>query len=177
MPNKKKIVIGICGSIAAVECIKLIRRIKKEGIDVYAAMTESAQRIVHPDAVEWASDHPAITNLTGRAEHVALLGTGGFCDLLLVCPATANTISKIANGIDDTTVTTMATTAIGSNIPVVIVPAMHISLYNNPFVKENIEKLKSAGVHFIAPVICENKAKAASNEDIAGFVIKILSEI
>jgi len=86
--------------------------------------------------------------------------------LILIVPATANTIGKIAHGIDDTPVTTFATTAIGSNIPVIIVPAMHESMYNHPGVTDNIRKLKSWGIRFIDPHLEEGVAKIASNDVI-----------
>ncbi len=86
--------------------------------------------------------------------------------MILVCPATGNTISKIACGIDDTPVTTVCTTAIGSQTPVVIVPAMHESMYHSPILMENINKLKALGFPFIGPRIEENKAKIATQDEI-----------
>jgi len=81
---------------------------------------------------------------------------------------------KIACGIDDTTVTTFAATAIGSGKKVIIAPAMHYSMYRNPFVEENIKKLERNGVTIIEPRFEENKAKVASNEEI---VKKVLREL
>jgi phosphopantothenoylcysteine decarboxylase/phosphopantothenate--cysteine ligase len=95
-------------------------------------------------------------------------------DMLLIAPSTANTISKIAFGIDDTTVTTFATTAIGSKIPVVIVPAMHGSMYNHPIILENIQKLRSIGVKVIEPRLEEKKAKMPEIDEIVENVIRIL---
>jgi phosphopantothenoylcysteine decarboxylase/phosphopantothenate--cysteine ligase len=96
-------------------------------------------------------------------------------DLILVCPSTANTISKIAYGIADTPVTTVVSTAFGSKIPIIIVPAMHESLYDHPILIENIKKLESLGVEFINPRMEEGKAKIASLEDIVETVIRKLS--
>lgn len=142
----KKIVLGVTGSIAAVETVKLARELIRYGADVYPVMTPAATRIIHPDALHFATGHKPVTELTGAVEHVELCGEEREADLLLIAPATANTISKIAAGIDDTPVTTFATTAIGSGIPVLIVPAMHGSMYNHPKVKENIEALKTMGL-------------------------------
>jgi phosphopantothenoylcysteine decarboxylase/phosphopantothenate--cysteine ligase len=162
----KKIVLGVTGSIAAVECVKLARDLARHGADVIPVMTDGAQRIIHPDALEFATGRRPIVQLTGAVEHVAFCGlVPGRADLYLVCPATANTISKIAYGIDDTPVTTFATTAIGSKIPVVIVPAMHGSMYEHKTFLENIEKLKKQGVLFIQPKLEENKAKCGDRRN------------
>ena len=131
MPKKlegKKIVLGVTGSIAAVETVKLARELLRHGAEVYPVMSEAAAGIISPEALEFATGHRPVTKITGRVEHVALAGIEKPMDILLIAPATANTISKIACGIDDTPVTTFATTAIGSEKKVLIVPAMHLSL-------------------------------------------------
>jgi phosphopantothenoylcysteine decarboxylase/phosphopantothenate--cysteine ligase len=92
-----------------------------------------------------------------------------------VAPATANTISKIACGIDDTPVTTLVSTAFGSGIPIMVVPAMHESMYHHPVVAENIEKLQSLGVEFIGPRVEEGKAKIAKPKEIVEAVIRRLA--
>lgn len=162
----KKIAWGICGSVAAVETIKLIREVRRKGISVECVMTSAAKKIIHPYALEWASQHKVIEEITGEVEHVRLCGINGEASLLLICPATSNTLSKIAQGIDDTPVTTFATTAIGSQTPVIIAPAMHYSLYKNPFVRENIKKLQKANITIIQPKIEEGKAKLSAKGEI-----------
>jgi phosphopantothenoylcysteine decarboxylase/phosphopantothenate--cysteine ligase len=134
-----------------------------------------AQKIIHPYLMEWATGNPVVTELTGKIEHVALVGQHPeMADLVLVAPATANTISKIACGIDDTTVTSVVSTAFGSNCPIIIVPAMHESMYNHPILTENIKKLKALGVDFVGPRIEEGKAKIAETKDIVEAVIRRL---
>jgi len=171
----KRIVLGITGSIAAVECVKLIRELIRHSAEVIPVMSPEAERIVHPNAIHFAAGRPPITKLTGEVEHVQYCGNRKKkADLLLIAPATANTISKIAVGIDDTPVTTFATTALGSGIPVMISPAMHGSMIKHSIIQENIEKLKSIGVEFIAPREEENKAKIANNDMIVTSVIRRL---
>ncbi len=162
----KRIVLGVTGSIAAVESVKLARELVRRGADVHAVMSEAAQKIIHPYALEFATDNRVVTEITGMIEHVEFLGVDGSADLLLIAPATANTIAKIAAGVDDTPVTTMATTALGSGKPVMIVPAMHESMINNPAVAEAIEKLKKIGVEFVEPRYEEGKAKFPEIEKI-----------
>jgi phosphopantothenoylcysteine decarboxylase/phosphopantothenate--cysteine ligase len=170
----KKIVLAIPGSIAAVECVKLARELIRHGAEVHAVMSENAQKIIHPYAMEFATGNPVVTEITGFVEHVELAGEHeNKADLILVCPATANTISKIACGIDDTPVTTVVTTAF-SHTPIMIAPAMHSTMYDHPIVRENIEKLKRLGVEFIEPRFEEGKAKVASIEEITYRVIKKL---
>lgn len=165
----KQIVIGITGSIAAVEMVKVIHALRRRGADVHVVMSGAACGIVTPDALTYACGKPAMTRITGLVEHVGFCGDGGTADLLLIAPSTANTISKIACGIDDTPVTTFATTALGSSKPVLIVPAMHHSMYRHPAVMENIGRLKKWGVTFIEPFIEEGKAKMAGAEEIVLF--------
>jgi len=170
----KRIVLAIPGSIAAVECVKLARELIRHGAEVHAVMSENAQKIIHPYAMEFATGNPVVTEITGFIEHVELAGEHeNKADLVLVCPATANTISKIACGIDDTPVTTVVTTAF-SHTPIMIAPAMHSTMYEHPIVVENIEKLKKLGVEFIQPRFEEGKAKVATIDEIVYRVIKKL---
>ncbi|MBR4226843.1 MAG: bifunctional phosphopantothenoylcysteine decarboxylase/phosphopantothenate--cysteine ligase CoaBC [Candidatus Methanomethylophilaceae archaeon] len=168
----KRIVMGITGSIAAVECFSVIRELIRHGAEVVPVLTEAASRLVAVDALEFASGRRPVTELTGRTEHVTLMSEA---DLLLIFPATANTVSKIASGIDDTTVTSMATVAIGSGVPVAIAPAMHESLYRNPAVRSNVEALRSWGIEFIGPRTDGVRAKVASKEEVVERVIRMLS--
>ena len=162
----KEIVVGVTGSIAAVEMVKVIHALRRRGAKVRVVMSAAACGIVAPDALAYASGEPAITRITGLVEHVGLCGDGGSADLLLIAPCTANTIGKIACGIDDTPVTTFATTALGSKKPVIIMPAMHHSMYRHPAVIENLAKLKSWGIVLVEPVIAEGKAKIAGTDEI-----------
>ncbi|WP_457751650.1 bifunctional phosphopantothenoylcysteine decarboxylase/phosphopantothenate--cysteine ligase CoaBC [Thermococcus sp.] len=170
----KKIVLAIPGSIAAVECVKLARELIRHGAEVHAVMSENATKIIHPYAMEFATGNPVVTEITGFIEHVELAGDHeNKADLVLVCPATANTIGKIACGIDDTPVTTVVTTAF-AHTPIMIAPAMHSSMYEHPIVVENIEKLKKLGVGFVGPRFEEGKAKVAMTDEIVYRVIKKL---
>ena len=170
----KTIVVGITGSIAAVECFGTIRELIRHGADVYPVLTKEALKLVTPDALEFASGHRPVTELTGRTEHITMMAARS-ADLLLIYPATANTVSKIANGIDDTPVTSMATVAIGAGIPIAIAPAMHDSMYSNPAVADNIERLRSWGISFIGPRRDGVRAKVASKEEVVAWTFKILS--
>ncbi len=162
----KLIVLGVTGSIAAVRTIDLVRDLIRRGATVHCVMSRAAQEIIHPYALEYASSNPVVTKITGRVEHVEFCGVGGRADLLLIAPATANTVGKIALGIDDTPVTTYATTALGSGVPVMVVPAMHEAMYRHPAVVKNLEALRLMGVVVVDPRIEEEKAKIAENRTV-----------
>ena len=164
----KKIILCITGSVAAIKSTEIARELMRHGAQVFPVMTKMAQRIIHPDLMEWATGNPVVFELTGKIEHVEL---GNIADLILVAPATANTISKIACGIDDTPVTSVISVGFGLNKPILIVPAMHESMYKHPILIQNIEKLRSLKGEFIGPEIKEGKAKIASVEKIVKVVI------
>jgi len=170
----KTIVVAVTGSIAAVRAVDLIRDLIRRGAEVHCVMSSAAEQIVHPYALEYASSNPVIREITGKVEHVQFCGVGGAADLLLVAPATANTIGKMACGIDDTAVTTFATTALGSGKPVAVVPAMHEAMYRHPAVLKNLERLKKMGVLLIDPRLEEGKAKIAENSAIVWEVVRLL---
>jgi phosphopantothenoylcysteine decarboxylase/phosphopantothenate--cysteine ligase len=173
----RKIIMCITGSVAAVQSPDVARQLMRHGAEVFPVMSWASQKIIHPYVMEWATGNPVVTELTGKIEHVSLIGGHDRkADLVLVAPATANTISKIACGIDDTPVTSTVSTAVGLNIPIIIVPAMHESMYNHPILNENIRKLKSLGIEFVKPRIEEGKAKIAVGEDIVNAVINKFSK-
>jgi phosphopantothenoylcysteine decarboxylase/phosphopantothenate--cysteine ligase len=160
------VVLGVTGSIAAVKCVELAHELRREGARVRGVMTDSARNILHPWALEFATDHDAVTEITGAVEHVEFFGEDPWADVLLVAPATANTVGKTAAAIDDTPVTTCATTALGRGTPVVVAPAMHEPMYDHPGVLEAIDRLEEWGVRFVGPRVEEGKAKVASEEAV-----------
>ena len=160
------VALGVTGSIAAVKTVELAHELRRQGASVRTIMSEGATGIIHPWALEFATENDVITELTGRVEHVALCGREGWADVLVIAPATANTVGKIAAAVDDTPVTTTATTALGADVPVVVAPAMHEPMYDHPGVLEAIERVESWGVEFVDPRIEEGKAKIASEAAI-----------
>ena len=162
----KQVVVAVTGSIAAVEIVRLIHDLRRRGAVVQVVMSNAAAGIISPESLTYASGRPAITRISGMVEHVLYCGDDGSADLLLIAPCTANTISKIACGIDDTAVTTFATTALGRGMPVLLVPAMHHSMFRHPAVSANLEKLRGWGIQVIDPRIEEGRAKIAENETI-----------
>lgn len=170
----KKIVLCITGSIAAYRAIDLARLLMRHGADVHTVMTEStASMLLNPQIMKWATGNDVVTNLTGNLEHI-ILADYGMSDLIIVYPCTANTLGKVAAGIDDTPVTSILSVALGSKIPVIVAPAMHEAMYENIFVQQNVSKLKEHMV-FIEPKMEGGKAKVADHEHILNATISVLS--
>lgn len=170
----KKIVLCITGSVAAYRAIDLARLLMKHSADVYAVMTESTtSMLLNPEIMKWATGNDVVTNLTGNLEHITLADYG-MSDLIIVYPCTANTLGKVAAGIDDTPVTSILSVALGSKIPIIVAPAMHEAMYENIFVQQNVSKLKEHMV-FVQPKIEGGKAKVADPEHMLNATISILS--
>jgi phosphopantothenoylcysteine decarboxylase/phosphopantothenate--cysteine ligase len=174
----KRIILGITGSIAAIDSIKLARELIRNGAYVIPVMSKASTKIIHPDSIEYATSEKPIIELSGATEHVKYCGiTENNADLFIIFPCTSNTLSKIALGIDDNPVTTFATTAIGSGIPIIIVPAMHLSMFENKIIKKNIKKLTINGISLIQPEIKGNIAKIPSFYDIVEYCIRKIGKL
>ena len=166
----KKIVLCVAGSVAAYKAIELARLLMRHGANVTCVASSAVTKLVQPDYFKWATGNEVITKLTGELEHIRLADYNQ-ADLIIVYPATANTLGKLANGIDDTPVSTVLTVGFGSKIPILMCPAMHASMYDNLAVKKNIEFLKNK-IEFLTPQMIEGKAKASEPEDVLENVLK-----
>jgi len=167
----EKIAICLTGSVAVIKIPELARTLMRHGAEVRAVMSESATDLISTDMLNWATGNPVITQLTGEVEHVDV---AQWADVILVAPATANTIGKIANGIDDTPPTSVVSVSMGLEKPISIVPAMHESMYSHDIVQKNISKLKEANVNFLEPNLEEGKAKISDIEMIKDHVMDLL---
>ena len=150
------IALGVTGGIAAIESPKIARHLRRYGADVNCYATPNSLKFIGKASLEWATEKPVVSELTGLAEHICKE------DLILVAPATTNTLNKIFNGIADNTVTSLIASALGMKKPVYLAPSMHLSLYNNPMLQENLKKADQYGVKIIEPRFGENKAKQAT---------------
>ncbi len=166
----KKIVLCVTGSVAAYKAIELARLLMRHGAKVTCVASNAVTKLVQPDYFKWATGNEVITKLTGELEHIRLADYNQ-ADLIIVYPATANTLGKLANGIDDTPVSTVLTVGFGSKIPILMCLAMHASMYDNAAVKKNIEFLKNK-IEFLAPQMIEEKVKASEPENVLEYVLK-----
>ncbi|MDH3500907.1 MAG: bifunctional phosphopantothenoylcysteine decarboxylase/phosphopantothenate--cysteine ligase CoaBC [Nitrosopumilus sp.] len=166
----KKIVLCVAGSVAAYKAIELARLLMRHGADVTCVASSAVTKLIQPDYFKWATGNKVITKLTGELEHIRLADYNQ-SDLIIVYPATANTLGKLANGIDDTPISTVLTVGFGSKIPILMCLAMHESMYENSAIKKNIEFLKGK-IQFLSPQMIEGKAKAPEPEDVLEYVLR-----
>ena len=182
MNPKKTVVIGVCGGIAAYKALDIISRLKKMDLDVHVIMTKSAVEFVTPLSFQSLSQNMVVTDMFAepKAWEIQHISLAKKADLMLVVPATANIIGKVANGIADDMLSTtiMATTA-----PVVFAPAMNTNMFKNPIVQDNIQKLRNLGYSFISPasgrLACGDvgEGKLADTELISNIVSSMLYDI
>ena len=165
----KRIVLCVAGSVAAYKAIELARLLMRHGADVRCVTSNAVTKLIQPDYFKWATGNEVITKLTGELEHIRLADYNQ-SDLIIVYPGTANTLGKLANGIDDTPISTVLTVGFGSKIPILMCLAMHESMYDNSAVKKNIKFLKNK-IEFQLPQLIEGKAKAPEPEDVLQYVL------
>lgn len=146
----KNILLGVTGGIAAFKSASIVSLLKKKGYDVKVVMTKNATNIIGPLTLETLSRNRIYvdmwdTNPHYEVEHISL---ADWADIVLIAPATYNIIGKVANGIADDMLTTIIS-AVSTRKPVFFALAMNVNMYENPILKENIDKLKSYGYRFI----------------------------
>ncbi|AJE10099.1 bifunctional phosphopantothenoylcysteine decarboxylase/phosphopantothenate--cysteine ligase CoaBC [Clostridium botulinum] len=149
--NKKCVVLGVTGGIASYKALDIVSKLKKLNYDVNVIMTKSALQFIHPLPFQSLSGNMVSKDMfeEPKAFEIQHISLAKKADMILVAPATANIIGKVANGIADDM---LSTTIMAATCPVVFVPAMNTNMYKNPIVKSNIEKLKGFGYEFINPI-------------------------
>ncbi|TAJ46199.1 MAG: bifunctional phosphopantothenoylcysteine decarboxylase/phosphopantothenate--cysteine ligase CoaBC [Herbiconiux sp.] len=143
------IVVGITGGIAAYKAVNVIRGLVLAGHDVHVVATEAALRFVGRPTLEAISRNTVNTDLYEAVAEVRHVAIGQAADLIVIAPATANTIAKLATGLADDL---LGNTVLASRAPLVIAPAMHTEMWQNPATVANIALLRSRGVHLVGPV-------------------------
>jgi len=171
----KKIILSITGSIAAYKAVSLLRLFVKEGADVQVLMTETAKEFITPVTFSALSGKTVLSDFFDESggdwnSHVEM---GVNADLMIVAPATATTMGKMANGIADNL---LVTTYLSARCPVIIVPAMDMDMYQHPSTQNNIEQLKSFSNVVLEPAEGElasglsGKGRMEEPENILAFV-------
>ncbi|MBO5303690.1 MAG: bifunctional phosphopantothenoylcysteine decarboxylase/phosphopantothenate--cysteine ligase CoaBC [Lachnospiraceae bacterium] len=150
MLKGKKVVLGVTGSIAAYKMANVASMLKKLHCDVHVILTESGAEFITPITFETLTKNPCLMDDFSRnnPKEIAHITLGQTADLLMVAPASANSIAKMANGIADDL---LSSTIVAATCPVLIAPAMNTHMYTNPIVQENMKRLKSFGYTFIEP--------------------------
>jgi len=146
----KEIILGVTGSIAAYKAVEILRELTRRGAAVTVVLTESGQRFVTPLTFETLSRRPVLTDLFTLEvdKQIGHVASAGGAHLLLVAPATANTIAKLAHGLADDFLSNIY---LSSTCPVLLAPAMDLEMYAHPAVQENLSRLKGRGVSVVEP--------------------------
>ncbi len=146
----KTIVLGVTGSIAAYKAADLTSRLTKSGCEVFVVMTSHACEFITPLTLQTLSRNPVTTGIFDEKEswHPGHIALADRADLLLIAPATANALAKLAHGIADDALTSIA---LASRAPLLIAPAMNGKMWSHPATQENVATLTARGVEFIGP--------------------------
>ena len=148
----RRVLVGICGGIASYKAVELVSRLQQAGAIVDVIMSERAEEFVRPLTFSTVSHRPVYTDLwepSGRAAetHIAL---GEEAELLVVIPATANTLAKLAHGIADNMLTAVA---LATRAPLLLAPAMHHHMYTHPATQANLALLQERGAYILEPEV------------------------
>ena len=144
-----KVVLGVTGSVAAYKAADVASRLKEKGADIFCVMTKEAAEFITPLTLRSISGNKVHTSMFDENEEwIAHISLAQEADLLLIAPATANIIGKLANGIADDLLTCIA---LATRSPMLLAPAMNTSMYESRAVQENILRLKKFGMKFIGP--------------------------
>lgn len=181
MSAKKTVLLGVTGGIAVYKALDVVSKLKKAGFEVHVIMTKSATEFVNPISFQALSQNLVVTDMFSepKAWEIQHISLAKKADLVLIAPATANIIGKIANGIADDMLTT---TIMATKAKVVFAPAMNTNMYLNPIVQDNISKLKSYGYDFISPasgrLACGDvgEGKLENPEVIVDYILSSLYE-
>lgn len=181
MLKNKTIVVGVSGGIAAFKTAALVSKLTQAGANVYVVMTEAATKFVTPLTFQALSRNPVYTDTFTEpdATKIAHIDIADQADLVLIAPASANTIAKLAAGIADNMLTTLV---LATKAPVALAPAMNVNMYEHPSVQENMEKLRSYHYQLIEPgagyLACGwvGKGRMAEPEQLLELVDTLLEE-
>lgn len=152
MLKGKTVILGITGSIAAYKMANVASALVKEGADVHVIMTRNATNFIHPITFETLTGNKCLVDTFDRnfQFHVAHVSLAQQADVMLIAPASANIIGKLANGIADDM---LSTTALAASCKILVAPAMNTHMYQNTIVQNNLKRLKSYGFSIIAPAV------------------------
>ena len=150
----KRIILGVCGSIAVYKAVDLTSKLTQAGARVDVIMTEAAQRFVNPLTFQAVSGRPVYSDMWraeisgGLPSHIAHIGLAEEADLLMIAPATANTLAKLAHGFADDL---LSVTSLAANCPLLVAPAMDGGMVEHPALQDNLDILRQRGAHLIEP--------------------------
>src|SRR5215213_7550569 len=179
LDKKFRVGLGVCGGIAAYKAIEVLRLLQKQNCEVRVAMTSHATEFVQPLTFKALTENYVLVDDydPNNPDPIAHINFSQNIDLLLIVPATANVLAKFASGVADDFLTS---TYLASNAPVMVAPAMNVTMWNHPATQRNIATLKKDGVYFVEPIAGELACKTVGTgkledvENIAAQALKLL---
>lgn len=178
MLEGKKVVIGVSGGISAYKTCELVRLLIKRGISVKVVMTESATKLISPITFSALSSNPVYVDTFQMRDEMQHISLARWADAIVIAPATANTIAKIAHGIADNLLTTLV---LAAKVPVIIAPAMNVAMWENSITQDNLSIILRRGFILVEPtegeLACkeEGKGRLAEPEDILETILDVLT--
>src|SRR6516162_6068311 len=172
-----RVVLGVCGGIAAYKAVEVCRRLVDAGVHVAPVLTDDAQQFIGAVTFSALASEPAQTALFGGPNPIPHTGLGQSADVIVVAPATAKLLGKYAAGISDDLLTA---TLLATRAPVLVCPAMHTEMWEHPAVQTNLTTLRARGVHVVEPESGrlaggdEGAGRLADPAVIAGRVLELL---
>lgn len=163
----RRIALGASGGIACVELVKMIRELRRHGAEIFPYFTPAVEQFITPLSVEWAAGRPVVRTLEADVDHLEDY------DLVILAPATLNTIAKCAAGICDNPVTLLVAGQLGRRGRVLMVPTMNLQLMRHPAYPEQVRKLESWGVQFFSSPEEEGRLKMPAPEKFGQTVIEL----
>jgi phosphopantothenoylcysteine decarboxylase / phosphopantothenate---cysteine ligase len=180
--KRKNIILGVTGGIAAYKSAELVRLLKKEGLNIQVVMTQNAARFIAPLTMAVLSENKVFTSLFSQNEEddkeIRHISLAHWADLIIIAPATANVVAKVAHGMADDLLTS---TILASKSDIIFAPAMNSAMINNPIYQNNVKYLLKMGYHFIdtekGNLACGDygDGRMANPEKIVSFIIKRLN--
>ena len=150
------IIFAMGASISIYRVPDIIRDLMEAGASVLPVMSQTSLTLITKTTIQWAAEADVLDNLSGKMEHINIFENEPEKKVFLVCPATYDQIGKFASGIADGIIDTMFAYALGHGIRIIIVPAMHLDMYGNTIITQNIEKLRKAGVTSMGELETDN---------------------
>jgi phosphopantothenoylcysteine decarboxylase/phosphopantothenate--cysteine ligase len=179
--ERRKVLLGITGSVAAYKAAELARLLIKRGYEVRCVMTEAASEFITPMLMESLTGAPVLTDVfeAGDDSQIGHIQIADWADAYVIAPATANIIARLAYGFAECPVSTVA---LATKAPILVCPAMNVNMWNNPVTLDNVDKLKARGVEFVDPeegsLACgwEGSGRLADPWEIFHYVRRALSD-
>jgi len=178
MMENKKVVIGVSGGIAAYKTCELVRLLVKGGVSVKVVMTEAATKLISPATFSALSGNPTCVDMFARRSEMEHISLARWADVIVIAPASANTIAKMAHGIADNLLTTVV---LAAKVPIIVAPAMNVAMWENTATQANIKILLERGFIIVEPeegeLACgeEGKGRLAQPPEILEAVMDVLT--